>query len=100
VFTAGQLPVDPKSGELVAGEIDEQASRAFENIRAVLEAAGSSLDKVVKLTVLLHDIGDLQGVAEVRRRYWSDPHPISTTFQAGRLPMEGALLEVEAMAVL
>lgn len=100
VFTAGMLPTDPTTGKVVPGGIKDQARQTFENIRAVLESAGSSLDKVIKLTVFLRSMDDLAAVGEVRRELWSDPHPLSTTVAISDLAMADALIEVEAVAAL
>lgn len=99
VFTAGQIPLDPATGELVGGDIGVQAERVLENLKAVLDAAGSSLTNVVKCTVFLADIGDFAAVNEAYARYFSEPYPARSAVQAAALP-KGARVEIEAIARL
>ena len=96
VFVAGQVPVDPATGGLVEGGILEQTARAFENVRAILEAAGSGLDRLVKTTVFLADFDDFDGMNEVYARYAGDRPPARATVEVSRLPA-GALVEIEAV---
>jgi 2-iminobutanoate/2-iminopropanoate deaminase len=99
VFCAGQIGSDPATGELVAGGVREQAEQALKNLTAVLEAAGSDADHVVKTTVFLADMNDFAAMNEIyARRFKTDP-PARSTIQAARLP-RGALIEIEAVAVL
>jgi 2-iminobutanoate/2-iminopropanoate deaminase len=97
VFTAGQLGVDPSSGELVDGGTPAQAERALANLRAILEAAGSGMDRLVKVTVYLADIGDWPAVNEVYGRAVPEPFPARSAFAVKGLP-KGALVEIEAVA--
>lgn len=100
VFCAGQIPLDPATGQLVAGPVDAQAERVLANVSAVLEAAGTSLARVVKTTVFLADLADFARMNEVYSRWFaSDPKPARTTIQAARLPA-GALVEIEVIARL
>lgn len=99
VFTAGQIPLDPATGKLVAGGIDQQAKRVMENLQAVLEAAGTSLDNVVKTTVFLADLNDYAAVNEVYGRYVGNTPPARSAFQVAALPL-GAMLEIEMVAVV
>lgn len=100
VFCAGQIPLDPVSGRLVEGPIDVQTTRVLENVKAVVEAAGSSLARVVKATVFLADLDDFGAMNAVYARYFaSDPKPARTTIQAARLPA-GARVEIEVVAAL
>ncbi|HSJ98224.1 MAG TPA: RidA family protein [Myxococcota bacterium] len=100
VFCAGQIPLDPATGKLVEGPIDVQAERVLANLKAVLEAAGSSLARVVKATVFLADLDDFGGMNAVYSRHFtSDPKPARTTIQAARLPA-GARVEIEVVAAL
>lgn len=99
VFTAGQIPLDPGSGELVEGDIQAQAERALENLRAVLDAAGSSLANAVKVTVFLADMDDFAAVNEVYARFFTEPYPARSAVQAAALP-KGAGVEIEAVARL
>lgn len=100
VFCAGQIPLDPATGKLVEGPIDVQAERVLANVKAVLEAAGSSLARVVKATVFLADLDDFGGMNAVYSRHFTnDPKPARTTIQAARLPA-GARVEIEVIAAL
>jgi 2-iminobutanoate/2-iminopropanoate deaminase len=98
VFVAGQLGLKP--GETaVAGDITEQTEQALANLAAILEAAGSSLDKLVKTSVFLMDLGDFQAMNEVYAKRVGDRPPARSTFQVAKLP-SGALVEIEAVAHL
>ncbi len=98
VFCAGQIPLDPKTGQLVDGPVEAQAERVLANLSAVLEAAGTSLARVVKTTVFLADLADFARMNEVYTRWFaSDPKPARTTIQAARLPA-GARVEIEVIA--
>lgn len=99
VFTAGQVPFDPATGEIVGGDIAAQTERVFENVRAILEAAGSSLSLVVKTTVFLADMNDFSAMNEVYARYFGDHRPARSTVQAARLPRD-VRVEIETIAVL
>lgn len=98
VFAAGQLGLDPASGELVQGGVAEQTERALRNVTAVLDAAGASLERVVKTTVFLADMDDFAAMNEVYARHFSAPFPARSTVAVKTLP-KGALVEVEAIAV-
>ncbi len=97
VFVSGQLGVDPGSGTM-AGSVEEQADLALRNLKAVLEAGGSSLDRVVKTTVFLADMKDFTRVNGVYARYFSEPYPARAAFQVAGLPL-GGLVEIEALAL-
>jgi len=99
IFLAGQGPTDPATGELEMGNVQAQTSRVLENIRAILEAAGSSMDKVVRCNVYLKDIRDFAAMNEVYARMFSPPNPARTTIQAGALP-GGIGVEIECVARL
>jgi 2-iminobutanoate/2-iminopropanoate deaminase len=96
VFCAGQIGIDPVSGELADG-VQAQAERALQNLQGVLDAAGLSLSDVVKTTCFLADIGDFQAFNEVYARFFSETPPARSTFAVGALP-RGARIEVEAIA--
>ena len=97
VFTAGQVALDPKSGELVAGGISKQTGRALENLSAILTAAGSSLSQVVKTTVFLVDMADFAAMNEVYGRAFGSHRPARSTVAVAALP-RGARVEIEAIA--
>jgi 2-iminobutanoate/2-iminopropanoate deaminase len=98
VFTAGQVPLDPATGALVEGSIEDQTRRVLDNVRAVLEAAGSDLDRVVKMTVFMTDLGDFQPMNAVYAEYFQDAPPARSAVQVAALPL-GASIEIEAVAV-
>jgi 2-iminobutanoate/2-iminopropanoate deaminase len=97
VFTAGQIPLDPATGKLVEGDIAAQTERVMQNLAAVLEAAGTSLDRVVKTTCFLANLDDFAQFNEVYGRYFGETRPARSTIQAVRLPA-GATVEVECIA--
>ena len=100
LFTSGQIPLDPATGELVAGGITEQATRALENLKAVLEAGGSSLAKVIKSTVYLKTLDDFAALNAVYGKYLAPEGvtaPARTTIAVAGLP-KGALVEIELVA--
>jgi 2-iminobutanoate/2-iminopropanoate deaminase len=99
VFTAGQLGLDPSSGEFAADDVAGQAQRALTNLAAILEAAGSGLDRLVKVTVYLADIGDWPAVNEVYARLVPEPFPARSAFAVKDLP-KGARVEIEAVATV
>ncbi|HSK92507.1 MAG TPA: Rid family detoxifying hydrolase [Candidatus Angelobacter sp.] len=98
VFTAGQLGSDPATGDLVGDGIAEQAEQALANLRAILEAADSGLDRLVKVTVFLADIGDWPALNEVYGRMIPEPFPARSAFAVRDLP-KGARIEIEAVAM-
>ena len=95
VYTAGQVAYDA-NGALVEGGIEEQTRRVLENVRTCLEAAGCTLDDVVKVTAFLVDLGEVAGYNEVYREFFDEPYPARSTVQAGLAP--GVLVEIEAVA--
>ncbi len=98
VFVSGQLGLRPGERELVPGGVAEQTEQVFENLRAVLEAAGSGLERVVKTTVFLQDLGDFAAMNEVYARHVGGAPPARSTVQVAKLP-SGALVEIEAVAL-
>ena len=98
VFTAGQIPLDPVTGQMVEGGIEAQARQALTNVSAVLEAAGTSLANVVKTTVFLADMGEFTAMNGVYAEFFPDAPPARSAVQAAALPL-GARIEVEAIAV-
>ena len=99
VFTAGQIPIDPQTGNLIAGGIAEQTRQVLENLKAVVEAAGSSLDKAVKATVFLKNIGDFAALNEVYGEYLGKAKPARSTVAVADLP-RGALVEIDLVAMV
>ncbi|MGQ0608190.1 MAG: Rid family detoxifying hydrolase [Chloroflexota bacterium] len=99
VFTAGQLGLDPATGEFATDDVAGQADRALANLAAILEAAGSGLDRLVKVTVYLADIGDWPAVNEVYARKVPEPFPARSAFAVKDLP-KGARIEIEAVATV
>ena len=97
LFGSGQIPINPKTGEIVKGGIEEQTRRVLENIKAILEAAGYSLNDVVKITVFLKDLKYFNEFNKVYGEYFKDKPPARTTVQVAELP-KGVLLEVEFIA--
>jgi 2-iminobutanoate/2-iminopropanoate deaminase len=99
VFVSGQIPLDPGSGAMVDGDIAAQTHQVFANLRAILEAAGSSLDEVVRATVYLADMNDFGTVNEIYGSYFSSPAPARATVQAARLPKD-ARVEIDVIATV
>jgi 2-iminobutanoate/2-iminopropanoate deaminase len=98
IFTSGQIPVDPTTNELVEGGIEAQTERVFANLKAVLEEAGSSFDKVVKATVFLQDLKDFVIVNGIYAKYLGTDSPARSTVQVAGLP-KGSLVEIEVIAL-
>ena len=99
VYLSGQIALDPVSGQLVEGGFDAQVHRAFQNMRAVAEAAGGSLADVVKLTLFLTDLADFPKANEIMQTYFAQPYPARSTVGVASLP-RGARFEAEAVMVL
>ena len=99
VFVSGQLALRPGSAEMIGPTIEEQTEQVFANLRAILEAAGSGLDRLVKTTVFLANLGDFAGMNEVYKKYAGDRPPARSTVEVAALP-SGALVEIEAIAQL
>jgi len=99
VFTAGQLGIDPSTGALVADDVSAQADRALANLAAILEAAGSGMDRLVKVTVFLADIADWPAVNQVYARHIPEPFPARSAFAVKALPL-GARVEIEGVAAV
>jgi 2-iminobutanoate/2-iminopropanoate deaminase len=98
VFLSGQIPLVPETMQVIEGDIQAQTDRVFANIAAVLTAAGSSLDKVVKTTVFLADMNDFTAMNEVYARYFGEHRPARSTVQAARLPRD-VRVEIEVIAL-
>jgi 2-iminobutanoate/2-iminopropanoate deaminase len=97
VYTSGQLPLDPVSGELV-GDIKKATERSLENVKAILEAAGTGLDKVIKTVVFLKDMNDFTAMNEVYGTYFKENPPARSCVQVAKLPKD-AVVEIEVIAV-
>lgn len=97
VFTAGQIPIDPKTGNLVEGGIASQTRQVLENLKGVLAASGSSLERVAKATVFLKDMADFAAMNEVYAEYFGDSKPARSTVAVAALPW-GALVEIDLVA--
>lgn len=99
VYFSGQIPLDPVTGNLVEGDIGAQARRAFDNLKAVAEAAGGSLDRIVRLGLYLTDLSQFAAVNAVMQEYFAVPYPARSTIEVSGLP-KGATFEVDAVMVL
>ncbi|MGB3862196.1 MAG: RidA family protein [Candidatus Aminicenantaceae bacterium] len=99
VFASGQIPLDPATGELNIGSVEEQAHLALTNLKAVIEASGSSMDLVVKCTVFLQNMDDYGAVNAIYGEYFKSPYPARAAIQVARLPKD-VKVEIEAIAIL
>ncbi|WP_312649165.1 RidA family protein [Proteiniclasticum sp.] len=99
IFTSGQLPMDAETGEMLENDITLQTRKSLENVRAILEEAGSGMEKIVKTTVYLSDMANFAKMNEVYKEFFSGDFPARSAFQVARLPKD-ALVEIEAVAIL
>ena len=99
LFTSGQVPIDPETGAIVEGGIQEQARQSLNNIKAILNAAGTNMGAVVKTTVCLQDMNDFAARNEVYAQFFQEPYPARSAVQVARLPKD-VLVEIEAIAQL
>ncbi len=99
VYLSGQIPLDPKSGELVSGDFALETRRVFDNLKAVAEAAGDGLKDVVRVTIYLTDLGNFAKVNEVMSEYFKEPYPARVTVGVASLP-RGARVEIDAVMVV
>jgi 2-iminobutanoate/2-iminopropanoate deaminase len=99
IFCSGQIPIDPKTGDFVSEDVAGQTEQVLKNLSAVLEAAGASLNDIVKTTVFLADMNDFAAMNEVYAKYFSENKPARATVQAARLPRD-ARVEIECIAVV
>lgn len=99
LYLSGQIPLDPKTMQMVDGDIDAHITRVFENLKAVAEAGGGSLAQVVKLNVFLTDLGNFARVNEIMARYFQQPYPARAAIGVASLP-RGAQVEMDAIIVL
>jgi 2-iminobutanoate/2-iminopropanoate deaminase len=98
VFVSGQLSLEPEHAEIVGDSIQEQTEKVFDNLQAILEEAGSGLERIVKTTVFLADLGDFAGMNEIYARRVGQPPPARATVEVSKLP-SGAKVEIEAIAL-
>lgn len=98
IFTAGQIALDPATGQVVEGDVARQATRVLESLKEIVEAAGSSLDRAVKATVYLKDMNDFAAMNEVYARYFSKNPPARSTVEAARLPRD-VRVEIDLVAL-
>jgi len=99
IWVSGQIPLDPKTMELVAGDIEVQARRVFENLRAIVKASGATLDDVVKVTIFLLDLAHFASINRVMAEYFREPYPARAALGVASLP-RGAQIEVECIVAL
>jgi 2-iminobutanoate/2-iminopropanoate deaminase len=99
VFVSGQLPINPATGQLLTGAIEEQTEQVLRNVQAVLEAAGASLENVVKTTLFIRDMNDFPKINETYAKFFKNCPPARATVQVARLPKDAGI-EIEAVAVL
>ena len=99
VFASGQIPIDPQTGQFISGGIAQQTEQALKNLAAVLEAAGSGLDHIVKTTVFLADMQDFAAMNEIYGKFFTTEPPARATVAASRLPRD-ARVEIEAIALV
>lgn len=97
IFTSGQLPIIPENGELINDDIKKATARSLENIKEILQEAGSSLDKVVKVNIFLKDMNDFSSVNEVYSKYFTTNKPARSCVEVSKLPKDG-IIEIEAVA--
>ncbi|CUS76447.1 endoribonuclease L-PSP [Candidatus Kryptonium thompsonii] len=98
IFTAGQIPIDPKTNQVVQGDIKEQTRQVFENLKAILEEAGATFDDVVKVTVYMKDLSEFPAMNEVYSEYFKSSPPARTTVEVSRLPRD-VKIEIDLIAV-
>jgi 2-iminobutanoate/2-iminopropanoate deaminase len=99
LFVSGQVALDPKTGEMSAGDVREQTERALENVKGIVEAAGSKMPHVIKTTVFLKNMTDFTAMNEVYARYFTAAPPARSTVEVARLPKD-ALVEIEVVAAI
>lgn len=98
IYTSGMIPINPATGELVTGSVEEQAEQAISNLEALLAEAGSSIEKTVKTVVFISDMEDFGKINEIYAKHFKEPYPARSCVQVARLPKDVAI-EIEAVAV-
>jgi reactive intermediate/imine deaminase len=96
IFISGQIPLDPKTGDIVDGSIEDQANQVLDNIKSICEASGHGLEDIVKITIFLTDLGNFATVNEVMKNYFKEPYPARATVEISGLPL-GVNVEIEAI---
>jgi len=96
MFISGQIPMDPKTGNLVEGSIEDEANQVLKNLKSICDAAGYSLDDAVKITIFLTDLGNFSVVNDVMKEHFSEPYPARATVEVSGLPL-GVNVEIEAI---
>ena len=99
MFISGQIPLDPETGDLVSESIEDQARQVLDNVKSICEAAGNSLDDVVKISIFLTDLGNFATVNDVMKEYFSEPYPARATVEVSGLPL-GVNVEIEAIVLI
>ena len=99
MFISGQIPLDPKNGDLVSQSIEDQAKQVLENVKSICEAAGCSLDDIVKISIFLTDLSNFAVVNDMMKEYFSEPYPARATVEVSGLPL-GVNVEIEAIVLI
>ena len=99
MFISGQIPLDPKTGDLVSQSIEDQAKQVLENVKSICEEAGRSLDDIVKISIFLTDLSNFAVVNDVMKEYFSEPYPARATVEVSGLPL-GVNVEIEAIVLI
>ena len=99
MFISGQIPLDPKTGDLVSQSIEDQARQVLENVKSICEAAGCSLDDIVKISIFLTDLSNFAVVNDMMKEYFSEPYPARATVEVSGLPL-GVNVEIEAIVLI
>ena len=98
IFTSGQIAIDPATAQIIAGDVSAQTDRVLKNLAAILQASGSSLEKVLRCTVFLKDMGDFTAMNEIYGRYFKQAPPARSTVEVARLPKD-VLIEIDVIAL-
>jgi len=99
MFISGQIPLDPKTGDLVSESIEDQAKQVLDNVKSICEASGNSLDDIVKISIFLTDLSNFSVVNDVMKEYFSEPYPARATVEVSGLPL-GVNVEIEAILLI
>ena len=99
MFISGQIPLDPKTGDLVSQSIEDQAKQVIDNVKSICEAAGCSLDDIVKISIFLTDLSNFAVVNDMMKEYFSEPYPARATVEVSGLPL-GENVEIEAIVLI